>query len=81
MYQTSPVDLSMQNSVISTRISSLHGSQTSPVALCMQNNVISIGITSLYVSQPLFVVFASKTATLGQELQVSMGPSPHLCCC
>ena len=39
----------------------------------MQNNVISIRITSLYRCQLSFVVFACKTATLGPELQVSMG--------
>ena len=33
---------------------------------CMQN------------SQPSFVAFECKTATLEPELQVSMGPSPHL---
>ena len=43
----------------------------------MQNNVISIRITSLYESQPSFVAFACKTATLGPDLQVSMGPRPH----
>ena len=69
----------MQNSVISTRITSLQGSQTSPVVLCMQNNVISIRITSLYGYQPSFVIFACKTASLGPELRVSMGPRPHLC--
>ena len=44
----------------------------------MQNNEISIRNTSPYVSQPSSVVFACKTATLGQELQVSMGPRPLL---
>ena len=44
----------------------------------MQNNVISIRIARIYGSQPSSVVFACKTATFGQELQVSMGPSPHL---
>ena len=43
----------------------------------MQNNVISIRISSLYESQPIFVFFAFKTATLGPELQVSMGRIPH----
>ena len=43
----------------------------------MQNNVISIRITSLYGSQPSFVAFACKTATLGPDLQVSIGPRPH----
>ena len=45
----------------------------------MQNSVISIRITSLYGSQPSIVVYACKTATLGPDLQVSMGPRPHLC--
>ena len=45
---------------------------------CMQNNVISIRITTLYWSQPSSVAFVCKTATLGPELQVSMGPRPHL---
>ena len=45
----------------------------------MQNKVISIRITSLYGTQPSSVVFACKTATLGPELLVSMGPRPHLC--
>ena len=40
----------------------------------MQNRVISIRITSLYVSLPSSVVFASKTAPLGPELQVSKVP-------
>ena len=76
--QTSHVGLCMQNRVISTRIISLHGSQTSPVVFCMQNNVISIRMTSLYGSQPSSAVFACKTATFESELQVSMGPRPHL---
>ena len=61
-----------------TRINSLYGSKTSPVVLCMQNNVISIRITIPYESQPSLVAFACKTATLGPELLISMGPSPHL---
>ena len=44
----------------------------------MQNNVISFRITSLYGSQPSSVVFACKTATLGPELQASMGPITNL---
>ena len=43
----------------------------------MQNNVIVIRITNLYGSQPSFVALECKTATLGPELQVSMGPRPH----
>ena len=44
----------------------------------MQNSDFWIRITSLYGSQPSLMVFAIKTATLGPELQVSMGPRPHL---
>ena len=43
----------------------------------IQNSDFSIRITSLYGSQPSFVAFACKTATLGPDLQVSMGPRPH----
>ena len=35
-------------------------------------------INSLYGSQLSFVAFSCTTATLGPELQVSMGPNPHL---
>ena len=48
------------------------------MVFCKQNNVINIRNTSLYGSQLSSVSFACKTATLGQELQVSMGPIPHL---
>ena len=76
--QPSSVVLCIHNSDIMTRITSLYGSHTLPFFLCKQNNVISIRITNLYRSQPSFVVFACKTALLGAELQVSMGPWPHL---
>ena len=48
------------------------------MVLCIQNSDFSIRITSLYGSQPSSVAFACKTATLAPELQVSMGPLPHL---
>ena len=54
-------------------------SQPSSVDLCIQNSDFSIRIASLYGSQTFSVVFACKTATLGPELQVSMGPRPHQC--
>ena len=47
----------------------------------MQNCVIIIRITCLYGSQPLSVAFARKTVTFGAELQVCMGPWPHLSFC
>ena len=49
--------------------------------LCTQNSVISTKITSLYGSQPSSVVFACKTAALGSESQVSMGPRYDLWFC
>ena len=56
-------------------------SQTLYVVLCMQNSEICTRITSLYGSHHLSVVFICKTATFGTELQVSMGPRPHLSFC
>ena len=47
----------------------------------MQNSDFRPRITSLYGSRPSSVVFACKTATLGSELEVSMGPRPHLWFC
>ena len=44
----------------------------------MRNSAISTRNTSLYGSQPFSVAFAWKTATFGAELQVCMGPRPHL---
>ena len=44
----------------------------------MQNSDFSTRITSLYGSRPTSVVFARKAATLGSELDVSMGPRLHL---
>ena len=58
--QTLPMAFCMQNSVISTRITSLHWSLTSPVVLRMQNNAISIRITSLYGSQTSPMVFGMQ---------------------
>ena len=44
----------------------------------IQNSAFGTRIASLYGSHPSSVVFTFKTATLAPELQVSMGPSPHL---
>ena len=77
--QTSPVDLRMQNSVLRSRMRLAYWSQPSSEVLCIQNSDFSIRITSLCGSQSSFVAFACKTATLGPELQVSMGPRPNLC--
>ena len=70
--------LCVENGDFRTKIACLYGSKTSSVILCMQNSVPSI---SLYRSQPSSVVFGCKTATLGPDLQVCMGPRPHLSFC
>ena len=75
--QVSSVILACKTETLDQRFKSLRV-QTSPVILCMQNSVPSIRITSLYRSLPSSVVFPCKTATFGPELQVSMGPRPHL---
>ena len=71
----------MKNSVIRTKITSLHWSQTSPVVFSMQNNAITIRITSLYGYQPSSVVFAFKTVSFGSELQASKCPRFRLLIC
>ena len=70
-----------KNRVLSTKITSLYGSQTSPVDLCMLNREFRTRITSLSWFQLSCVVFACETASLGPELQVSIGPRPHLWFC
>ena len=45
------------------------------------NSVLRTKITSLYGFQTSPVVLTRKTATLGPELQVSIGPRPHLWIC
>ena len=77
--QTSPIVFCIQNSDFSTRIASVYGSQPSSVVLCIQNSVFCVRNTSLSGSKLSFVAFACKRATLGPELQVSMGPRPHFC--
>ena len=76
--QTSPVGLSTHNSVLSSRKKRLYVFQPSPVVLCMQNSDFSTRITSLCGSKTPPVVFECKTATFGPELQVCVGPRPHL---
>ena len=51
------------------------------MVFCIQHRDFSPKIASDYGSQPSSVVFACiKKTTLGPELQVSMGPRPHLWC-
>ena len=51
------------------------------LGFCIQNRAFSTRIASLNGSQLSSVVFPDKTATFGSELQVSMGPRPHLSFC
>ena len=70
--------LFMQNSDFMTRLTSLYASQTSSVVLSTHNSVLSTRINRAYWFQPSSVVFAYKTAHIGLEFHVSMGPRPHL---
>ena len=76
--QISPADLWMKNSVLRSRMTLVYWSQPLSVVLWIQNNDFSIRIASLCVPA-LICVFACKTATFWPELQVSIGPRPHLC--
>ena len=71
----------MHNSDFWTRIKSLYGSQTSPVVLCRQNGVFNTWITNHHGTLPSSVDFACKTWSFRPELQVSMGPRPHMSFC
>ena len=76
-FQPSSEVLFMQNGDFRTRPTGLYGSQTS-VVLSIHNSVISTRIKSLFCSSPHLWFCACKTATLGLELQVSVGPTLHL---
>ena len=80
-FQPSFVVFELRNSNFWNRITNLYGSQRSPVVLCMQYSMIRTRVTCLYRSQPLSVVFACKTATFGEEYQVSTGPRYNLSFC
>ena len=67
-YQTSPVVLCMQNSVICTRMTSLYGFQPSSLDLCMQNSDFRTRLTSLYGSQPSSVVLSTHNSVLSPRI-------------
>ena len=48
---------------------------------CIHNSAFWTRISCLYGSQTSSVVFEYQTASFGPELQVSMGPRPHLPLC
>ena len=70
-----------EKSVLRSRMTLVYWSQPSSAVLCLQNSDFSIRITRLYRPQPSFVPFTCKTAHLGSELQVSMGPRLRLLIC
>ena len=76
--QTSSEVLSTHYSVLITRTKRLYWFQTSPVVLCMQNSVPSSRNTSLYGSQTLSVDLCMQNSNFWTNLQVCMGPRPHL---
>ena len=68
----------MQNSVISTRITSLHGSQLSSVVFACKTATFRPELQISMGPRPHQWFFAFKTPNLAPVLQISIGPSPHL---
>ena len=66
----------MQNSGITIRFTSLHGSQTSPDVLSMLNNVISIRITSLYGSHTSPVDLWMRNSMLRSRMTIVYWSQP-----
>ena len=61
-YQTSPVVLCIQNSVISPRNTSFYRFQPSSVVLCIQNGDLRTKIACLYGSQTSPVIFCMQNS-------------------
>ena len=61
-YQTAPVVLCIQNSVISRRITSFYCFQPSSLVLCIQNSDLSTNIACLYGSQTSLVIFCLQNS-------------------
>ena len=76
-YQTSPVVLCMQYSVISTRITSLYGSQPSSVVFAHKRVTFGPELQVSMGTRPHLSFCVCNTVWLVPELLVSMGPSPH----
>ena len=71
----------MQNSVISTRNSSLYGSQPSSVVFACKTATFGPELQVSICTRPHLSFCALKTATLELKLHVSMGPRLHLWFC
>ena len=70
-----------QNSVISTRITSLNGSQNSSIDFCKQTACLAPKLHASMGPRPHLWICPCKTETWGPEWQVSMGPTPNLSFC
>ena len=68
----------MQNSVLSIRITSLHGSQPSCVVFACNPAYFGPKLHASMCPRTHLWFSACKTACLASELLVSMDPSPHL---
>ena len=71
----------MQNSMLSTRIRSLHGSQLSSVVLACKTATLRPELQISFGPRHHLWFRACKTVGLGPEQLVSMGPSPLLWFC
>ena len=77
-YQTSPVVLCIQTSLISIRITSLYGSQHSSVVFACKTAAFGPELQVSVCTRPHLSFCACKLAWLAPELLVSMCSSPHL---
>ena len=68
-YQTSPVVLCIQNSVICTRMTSLHWFQPSSVFFLMHYSAFWTRISSLYGSQTSSVVLSTHNCVLNTRIK------------
>ena len=76
MSQTSPVDLWTQNSVLSTRMTSLYWFQPSPVVLYKQYSDYRRIITCLYGSQTSPVLLCMQNSVLSIRITSIYGSQP-----
>ena len=75
-FQPSPVVLRMQNSVISTRITSPYEFQPSFVVLCIQNSDFRTRIACLYASQTSPVIFCMQNIVISIRITSLYGSPP-----
>ena len=73
-----PVVLCIKNNVSSIIISSLYWCQPSSALFTCKTVLLGQNYKSLWVPALICGFLLAKTATLGPELQVSLGPNPHL---